>query len=407
MDERKATGEHKPEGKDSIGPLSAEPDVAPIDAEDICAHLADDYDRYLGAISPPIFQTSLFTRKRTQHGYTYTRVSNPTVEIAERKIAALEGGERALCFSSGMAAITAALMHVLDKDAHVVCPQSVYAPVRIFLETYMAKFGVETTFVANDDAGAIEQAIRPNTRAIYVETPVSNVFALHDLEAVAAIARPRGIATIADNTWATPLFQQPLRRGIDFVVHSASKYLGRHSDITGGVLIGREEAISRIRDNERVLYGAVMDPHQAWLLIRGLRTLPLRMERHQESAMKIAAFLEAHPLVERVLYPGLASHPQHALAKRQMNGFSGLMSFVPKLDPPRIYAAMKNLRHFEEGPSWGGFESLVNSPGLGLDEEAARRTGIPQGLLRISVGLERAETLIADLDQALRQAAGM
>lgn len=350
----------------------------------------------------PIFQNSLFTRKKTNHGYNYTRVSNPTIELAEKKIAALEEGEEARCFSSGMGAISAALMHVLEKDSHVICPRGVYVPAKVFLDTYMSRFGVSVTFVSGESIEEIEQAIRPNTKAIYLETPVSNVFTLQDLAGIAALAKAHGITTIVDNTWATPLFQNPLTFGIDLVVHSASKYMGGHSDILAGVVVGNREMVKSLSDNERSLFGAAMDPHQAWLLTRGLRTLPVRMKQHQESALQVAAFLEAHPLVERVLYPGLPSHPQYELAKRQMSGFTGLMSFVPKGTQEQIRSVMKSLDIFEEGPSWGGFESLINSPGLGLDEETSRRTGIPQGLLRISVGLEDPESIMHDLDRALR-----
>lgn len=214
--------------------------------------------------------------------------------------------------------------------------------------------------------------------------------------------RARGITTVIDNTWATPLLQNPLLLGVDIVVHSASKYLGGHSDILGGVVVGGRERLARISREERGLFGAVMDPHQAWLLIRGLRTLPVRMRQHEESALRIAAFLEAHPCVERVLYPGLRSDPQYELGQSQMSGYSGLMSFVPRCDTDQVLGLVKGLRLFEEGPSWGGFESLINSPGLWLDEETSVRHGIPRGLLRISIGLENADSLMEDLDQALR-----
>ncbi|UVI32806.1 trans-sulfuration enzyme family protein [Paenibacillus spongiae] len=374
-----------------------------VTKEDICTHYGDEYDRHLGAIVPPIFQNTLFTRKTMNHGYTYTRVSNPTTEIAEKKIAALEEGEEARCFSSGMAAITAALMHVLEKDCHIVCPSNVYPPTRGFLETYMSKFGVETTFVTGESLSEIEQALRPETKAIYLETPLSNLFTLQDLRAVADIARAKGIVTIVDNTWATPLYQNPIALGIDIVVHSATKYMGGHSDILAGVMIGRQSVMDEITHRERGMFGAAMDPHQAWLLIRGLRTLPVRMRQHQESAMKAAAFLESHPMVQRVFYPGLESHPQYELGRSQMSGYSGLFSFVPKGNREQITGFMKSLKLFEEGPSWGGFESLINSPGLWLDEEASARTGIPQGLVRLSIGLENTDSLLADLDDALHR----
>ncbi|WP_135556828.1 trans-sulfuration enzyme family protein [Paenibacillus cymbidii] len=375
----------------------------PHTKEDICAHWADEYDRHLGAIVTPIYQTSLFTRKTMNHGYTYTRVANPTTEVVERKIAALEEGEAARCFSSGMAAITAALMSVLEKDSHVVCPLNVYAPTKAFLESYMAKFGVEVTFVSGEDVADFERALRPNTKAIYLETPLSNVFTLQDLRAIATLARSRGIVTIADNTWATPLYQNPIACGIDLVVHSATKYMGGHSDILAGVVVGSEAAMEGLTHRERGMFGAAMDPHQAWLLLRGLRTLPVRMRQHQESALAIAAFLEAHPQVERVLYPGLPSHPQYELGRSQMSGYSGLIGFVPKGSKEQVQRFIKRLELFQEGPSWGGFESLINSPGLWIDEATSRATGMPLNLLRISLGLEHTGSLMDDLDRALAQ----
>lgn len=345
LNESLASGEPLPAKSSSLKP--------PLSKQDICLQLGDDYDRHLGAIVPPIFQNTLFTRKTTNHGYTYTRIANPTTEIAERKIAALEGAEAARCFSSGMAAISAALMSVMEKDCHIVCPLNVYPPVKGFLDVYMRRFGVETTFVSGTDVAEIEAALRPNTRAIYLETPLSNVFTLQDLRAIAALAKAHGVTTIADNTWATPLYQNPIAFGIDIVVHSATKYMGGHSDILAGVMVGSLARMERVTHEERGLFGAAMDPHQAWLLIRGLRTLPLRMRQHQESAMRIAAHLETHPLVERVLYPGLPSHPQHALARSQMSGCTGLLSFVPRGTPEQIVGFVKGLALFEEGPSWG------------------------------------------------------
>lgn len=372
-----------------------------LSKENICAHLGDDYNRFHGAIVPPIFQNSLFTRKEENHGYVYTRISNPTIEIAEKKLAALEEGEEARCFSSGMAAITAALMHWLNKDSHVICLRNVYGPVNEFLSNYMSRFGITTTYVKGDSIDEIEGLIRLNTKVIYLESPVSNVFGLQDLKRIAELAKSHDIATVVDNTWATPMYQNPLKFGVDMVVHSASKYLGGHSDIISGVVIGKKIAMEALMHNERALFGASMDPHQAWLLIRGLRTLPLRMKQHQESAKIIASFLENHSKVDRVLYPGLPSHPQYELGKQQMTGYSGLMSFIPKGEQDNVMRSMKSLHYFEEGPSWGGFESLFNTPGIGISEQVSEQTGIPRGLIRISVGLENVDSLVNDLDDAL------
>lgn len=369
--------------------------------DDICTHLGDEYNQFFGAIAPPIFQNSLFTRKEKKHGFVYTRISNPTTEIAEKKIAALEEGEDAKCFSSGMGAISAAIMHWIEKDCHVVCLKNIYGPVKEFLSHYMCKFGVEVTYVSGEKVEEIERAIRPNTKLIYLETPVSNVFSLQDLQAIAMLAQSAGIATVVDNTWATPIFQNPLKFGVDMVVHSASKYMGGHSDLIGGVMVGKKTELEYIMHNERAMFGAAMDPHQAWMLIRGLRTLPVRMRQHQQSAMQVAAFLEDHPKVEKVYFPGLPSHPQYELGQKQMEGYTGLMSFIPKGDPQDVMRALKALQFFEEGPSWGGYESLFNTPGLGITSEASEESGIPKGLVRISLGLEQTESLITDLDRAL------
>ena len=369
--------------------------------EDICAHHGDDYHSQLGAVSPPIYQTSLFSRKGGASRFSYTRTNNPTVELAEKKIAALEGAESALCFSSGMAAISAVITHLVSAGSHVIAPKSVYLPVRSLLDSYLTKFGVEVTFVDGTDLGKIESAIRPETSVIYLESPVSNLFALQDLEGVAQIAAKRGVPCVVDNSWSTPIFQNPHRFGIEYVVHSASKYLGGHSDLVAGVVTGTEEHMVEIRHTERGLYGASMDPHAAWLLIRSLRTLPIRMRTHQASAIAVARFLENHSSVERVYFPGLDSHPQRDLAKRQMNGTSGVMAFTTDGSEVRTKTAIASLDHFEIGPSWGGYESILNTPGLGIDRQRSEETGIPPGLIRISVGLEHPDTLIEDLDRAL------
>ena len=371
--------------------------------EDICSHLGDEYDRYLGAIVPPIFQNSLFTRKNQDHGYSYTRASNPTIEIAEQKIAALEEGEAARCFSSGMAAISAAIMYHIDKDSHVIMVSSAYGPAKTFAESYMNKFGVEVTYVKGDNIEDFEEAIRPNTKLIYLESPSSLIFMLQDLKAIATLAKSHGISTVIDNTWSTPLFQNPLKFGIDMVVHSATKYMGGHSDIIAGVVIGTEVAMDKMTHYERGLLGASMDPHQAWLLIRGLRTLPLRMKQHYENALNIARYLEKHPKIDSVIYPALESHPQYELGKKQMCGYSGLFSFIMGCDSKSAQKLINELHYFQVGPSWGGFESLITGVGVGIDENTSKTTGIPQGLLRVSIGLENVDSLIEDFDTVLKK----
>ncbi|MDR1439483.1 MAG: PLP-dependent aspartate aminotransferase family protein [Clostridiales bacterium] len=391
--------------------ILTERDRAYLTKEDICAHVGDDYGEYMGAIVPPIFQNSLFVKPAPGSpdggkGYHYTRASNPTTDVAERKIAALEGAEAGLCFASGMGAISAGILRFVKKDCHMILVRTSYGPTRDFATRYLAgKFGVACTAVSGG-TDEIVAAARPETTLIYLESPSSLVFRIQDIAAVAAFARGRGIATVIDNSYATPLCQNPLAHGIDLVCHTASKYLGGHSDIVAGAMAGSAELIESIRDNERSLVGACMDPHQAWLLVRGIRTLPLRLRQHGENAMKVASFLEGHPRVRQVLYPGLDSFPQRELARKYLSGFNGLMSFVPGGTPDQIFAMIGALRHFQRGVSWGGFESLVADITVGKPAGEAAALDLPVNLVRIHVGLEAAETLIADLGQALERCAG-
>lgn len=374
-----------------------------MDKHNICLHYGDDYDRFHGAIVPPIFQTTLFTNKTKDHGYIYTRSSNPTIEIAEQKIAALEEGEAAICLSSGMAAISAAILHALSKDDHVICVSSVYPRTRALLNEYMNRFGISVTYISKGTVEQFEAAIQFNTKLIYLESPSSLIFSMQDLTEIAKLAQQHGIITAIDNTWSTPLFQNPLKHGIDLVIHSATKYLGGHSDILGGIIVGKKSRIDLIRVREREMLGAIMDPHQAWLLIRSLRTLPVRMKQHQENALIMANFLEGHPKVTRVLYPGLKSHPDYELGKKQLSGYSGVMSFIVDRTYDQINTMLRSLQLYEMGPSWGGFESLIS--GIPIQELFSEATGLPvgTGLIRMSVGLEDIQTLMDDLDVGLRQ----
>lgn len=374
--------------------------------EDICTHFGDDYHRFMGAVNPPIFQSSLFVQPDGQMGegeYIYTRVSNPTTEVAEKKIAALEGGQAAKCFGSGMAAITAGIMHFIEKDCHIVTINNVYGPTRKFFESYLKKFGVEVTFVEGENLQEFEEAIQANTKLIYLESPSSLVFKLQDLEGVAKIAKDKGIGTMIDNTWATPIYQNPLSLGIDLVAHTASKYLGGHSDLVAGALVGSDALITSIANEERELFGGIMDPHQSWLLIRGIRTLMVRLREHEHNGLKIAHYLEGHSKVKCVHYPGLESHPQHTLWKKQMSGGNGLLSFELEATDQKIRAFIKNLNYFHLGPSWGGYESLVVAPTLGMNDKELERLALPKGLVRIHVGLENVSSLINDLASALKK----
>ena len=377
-------------------------------AEEICTHYSEDPSRFAGAVTPPIFQSSLFTECEGNEGdregrYAYTRVSNPTTEIVENKVAALEQGEAAKCFSSGMGAISAAMMHYLKKDSHVVAVASIYGPAHRFLAEYMKRFGVAVTFVKGTDTEEIEGAIRENTDLIYLESPSTYLFLVQDLSKIAEIAKRHHAATVIDNTYCTPIFQKPLTLGIDMVVHSASKYLGGHSDIIGGVVIGRKEDIDQIAQSERELLGAVMSPFDSWLMLRGIRTLPVRMKQHMANAMEMAAYFQELPVVKEVIYPWWETHPQYELAKKQMTGASGLMSVVFDLPGEQIKRIVRELEFFHRGPSWGGFESLISPVGADLEQD---NETMKKGLVRLHIGLEGADLLKEDFERAVKNVLG-
>ena len=367
--------------------------------EDICAHVGDEYEKFDGAIVPPLFQNSLFVQPTEANGVTaanhnYSRVSNPTLDIAERKIAALEGGDGALCFSTGMAAIGAALIHFAKSGGHYIIVESVYGGATAVVSYLKTKFGLEYTLVDGRDLDEIRNAIQPNTSLIYVESPSSCVFRMQDIAEIANMAKERGITTMMDNTYSTPILQQPLKHGIDVVVHSVTKYMGGHSDLMGGVIISNAEIITAIRGAERSLLCGTMDPHQAWLLTRGLRTLPVRLKQHAANAAKVVEFLENHPMVEKVFYPGSKTYEQPELFKKYMTGTNGLLSFLPKGTKEDAQTFVGRLHFFQNGVSWGGFESLALF--LHYDEPL-------ENLVRLHIGLENPDTLIADLDQALNR----
>jgi cystathionine beta-lyase len=359
--------------------------------------------------SPPIYQTSLFSfpsfealqqaiTSREGH-FIYTRGNNPTVALVERKIAALEKAGRAKLLSSGSAAISAAVMAFVKSGDHVICVEDCYSRARSLLETYLPRFGVECTFVEGTRPEHFEAALRPRTRLIYLESPTTFTFKLQDLQAVSRLARTRGIKTVIDNTWATPLFQNPIELGIDLVVHSLSKYLGGHSDLVAGVVAGSQEDIAHIFNTEFMQLGTVPDPLMAWLVLRGMRTLTVRMPRHFDSALHVARCLEQHPAVEQVSYPFLPSYPQHSLARRQMRGGTGLFSLRLKtraVEDVRLF--IDSLRLFRRAVSWGGYESLVFP-------EAARHAGAPPpervSVIRLHIGLEDKDSLLGDLTGAL------
>lgn len=379
----------------------------------ICAHYAEDSKKHHGAVVPPIYENSLHVYPTfqefinadndEQNNYMYWRGTNPTVEIAERKLAALERGEQCKCFASGMAAISSSLLTFLSSGDHVLFVSNVYGPTTDLL-AYLQKFNVQHSTVYSTSMGDIESNIQPNTKVIYLESPTTMTFQMVDLEKVSHLAKKRNIKTIIDNTCATPLFQKPLTMGIDVVVHSLTKYLGGHSDIVGGAIISNAEVMKEIFYNEYLLLGAAMPPHEAWLLIRGLRTLPIRMKNHQENGMLVARFLNEHPAVRKVNYLGLESHPDYELGRKQLSGYSGLMSFeLHQATFDAVTKVIDSLELFQIGFSFGSFESLVLSPNHGDNEEKLKSKSIDLGLIRISVGLESTPAIISDLKQALDQ----
>ena len=380
----------------------------------------DPERKYEGAVIPPIFQNSLFTFPdwetidnafdARQENFIYSRGKNPTVDFAEKKLAELAGAARAILFTSGMAAISAAVLYCVKPNSHIITLKNVYGPTSNFMANYLKdKLNIETTFISGETVNEFKANIRANTTLIYLESPATAVFSLQDLEAVAQLAKANSIKTICDNTWATPLFQRPLDFEIDFEVHSVSKYLGGHSDLVAGAVIGKKQEMEALFAKEYEWLGGKISPFEAWLLIRSLRTLPIRMQRHQDNAMKVALFLEKHPQVALVRYPGLPSFPQYELGKKQMTGYSGLLSFQLKTnDLEKVKAFFNALKMFHKGVSWGGFESLVYAPAISylkeLSPEQFDNMSISLGDIRISVGLENADDLIADLAQALKQA---
>jgi cystathionine beta-lyase/cystathionine gamma-synthase len=370
------------------------------------------------AVSMPIFQTATFRldtcdagarlSQETAPTELYTRWGNPTTRALEAAVADLEGGEAALAFASGMGAGSAAVLATVKAGDHCIAANCLYAGMTELFEGVLAGFGVETTFVDPADPSAFARAIQPNTRLIYVETPANPTLAITDLASVAQIAAQHGIFTIADNTWASPMNQRPLALGIDAVVHSATKYLAGHSDVIAGVAVGPRAWTERVWRMLKV-FGACPSPHDAWLVHRGLKTLAVRVPRQNESALRLARFLDTHPAVACVHYPGLPSHPGHAVAARQMTGFGGMLAFevVGGIEGGRrVIEAFQLVTH---AVSLGGAETLAvhaaSTTHASLRPEARARAGVTPGLIRVSVGLESADDLLADFARALEHAA--
>jgi cystathionine gamma-synthase len=372
--------------------------------ETIAVHAGHHPDPATGAVSPPIYLSTTFAREADgtlPHGFIYARSDNPTRSELERSLAALEGGEVGIAFASGMAA-TAAVFQSLLPGEHVVAPNDAYYGTARLLREVMAGWGLASTFVDMTDPHAVAEAITPHTRLIWIETPSNPTLAVTDIARVSAIARAAGARCVCDNTWATPLLQRPLALGCDLVMHSTTKYLGGHSDLTGGALVAPEddEWAARLRTLQ-ALGGAVPSAFDCWLLMRGVRSLAWRMRGHCENAAIVAAFLAEHPAVEVVHYPGLPGDPGHAVAARQMSGFGGMVSVQVKGGAEAALDVVRRVQLFTRATSLGGPESLIEHRASVEGPES--RT--PPGLLRLSIGLEHPDDLVDDLDQALRGAA--
>ncbi len=371
------------------------------------------------ALTTPIYQTSTYTFENTQdmvdfmeaklwgdevEREEYGRYGNPTVDAVEAKLAQLDGGEAACLFSSGMAAITTTLLSLLSAGSHVIFTNDSYRRTRQFITQFLGRYGVESTQVPMGDYAALEAAIRPNTKVIISESPTNPYLRVLDLERLVALAKAHNIKTVIDSTFATPINQRPLEYGVDFVIHSATKYLGGHNDLLAGVVIGSNYMVGAIKDTRGIL-GDVSDPNTAYLLLRGLKTLDLRVRRQNDTATKLAYFLSRHPAVRRVYYPGLASHPDYDIATAQFDGFGGVVSFELETDFEGAGKFIDQLQIPYIGPSLGGVESLVEQVALvsyyELSTEERAAVGISDSLVRLAVGVEAADDLLADVAQAL------
>jgi methionine-gamma-lyase len=368
-----------------------------------------------GALDTPIYQSTTFVSADSDEmaavygeekfGYMYTRYGNPTIRALEAKVAALEGGEAALAFATGMAAISSAILGYVQAGDHVVAARSLYGAAYNFLNTKLPRLGASSTFVPSSQIEDFEKAIQPNTRLIYFETPSNPILAIVDIAALAQMAKARGIPTIIDNTFASPALQRPISLGVTVSVHSATKYLCGHGDAMGGMVIGPKDYISELIHEVIRDFGGVISPFNAWLILRGIRTLHLRMPAHCSNAQKVAEFLAQHPKVERVNYPGLPNHPGHEIARKQMSAFGAMVSFEVKGGYEGGKKVMDRVKIFARAASLGDTRSLIvhsaSTSHRAVPRDQRLAIGITDGLVRLSVGIEAVEDLIADLDQAL------
>lgn len=370
-------------------------------------HVAQEPEPVTGSVIVPIFQTSTYAQEDigAHKGFEYSRTDNPTRNAVEEVVASLEGGAHGLAFASGMAAETT-LMYLLSPGDHVVAGDDLYGGTRRLFTGVMSRYGLQFSYVEACDLEQLEAAMTPQTRMVWIESPTNPLMKIVDIRGVAEITHRHGALLVVDNTFASPYFQQPLALGADIVVHSATKYLGGHSDLVMGLNVTSNDGVHDTLKFHQNAIGGVPGPFDSWLLLRGVKTLSLRMERHASNAMAVACFLERHPRVRRVLYPGLASHPQHELAARQMSGFGGIVSVDVEGGEQGARKLLTRSRLFTIAESLGGVESLADHPAImthaSVPPEIRQEIGVTDGLVRLSVGIEDEQDLLADLDQALK-----
>ncbi|MDI6846200.1 MAG: PLP-dependent aspartate aminotransferase family protein [Candidatus Saccharicenans sp.] len=374
-------------------------------------------DPFARSVSPPIYQTSTFAFESAEQGaalfagkekgFIYTRLGNPTILALEQALATLENGYAALATASGMAAVSTVYLAFLEKDAHMIGTAALYGPSRTIIETEFVRYGVSADFIDTSRIEEIEKRIKGNTRLLFIETPANPTMALTDIKACAGLARRHNLILVVDNTFASPFLQNPLELGADVVIHSLTKFINGHSDVVGGAIISRSEQLHNRLQKVLRMHGGTMDPHQAWLVLRGLRTLHLRVEKAQENARKIAAWLESRPEVAWVNYPGLSSHPQHRLMEKQMRGPGSMISFGLNGGYEAGLRLINNVKLCTLAVSLGGIETLIQHPAsmthASVPAEEKEKAGITDDLIRLSVGCEAVEDLIADLEQALEK----
>lgn len=381
-------------------------------------HAGQSPDPATGALATPIYQTSTFVFASAEQGaarfaleeegYIYTRLGNPTQHVLEEKMAALENAEAALAVDSGMTAIAASLWTLCGKGDHIIAARTLYGCTHALLSHSMPKFGIEVTFVDASQLETVRKAIRPNTKVIYIETPANPTLAVIDIAAMAGLAHEHNLKLMVDNTFMSPYCQRPLELGADIVVHSATKYINGHGDVIAGIILGKKDFINEVRFvGVKDITGGCISPFNAWLTLRGLKTLGVRMERHCQNALEVAQFLERHPAVEQVNYPGLASHPQHSLAKKQMSHFGAMISFEIKGGIEAGRRAMNSVSLCLLAVSLGDTETLIQHPASmthsPIPREERLKAGITDGLIRLSVGLENPRDIILDLEQAIQK----